>query len=92
MNSRTKAVGTKIEALGGPKRGQNEAKMEPRGTQNEPKMNKSGTKGEVWDHMWKMSEKKRVSMAILGSILGAIFDQKTIQKHTEWPIVKGVAF
>ena len=50
-NSRTKAVGTKIEALGTPKKGQNEAKMEPRGTQNEPKVDKSGTKGEVWDHM-----------------------------------------
>ena len=51
MNSRTKAVGTKIEALGAPKRGQNEAKMEPRGTKNDPKVDKSETKGEVWDHM-----------------------------------------
>ena len=51
MNSRTKAVGTEIKALGAPKRGQNDAKMEPRGTQNEPKVDKSGTKGEVWDHM-----------------------------------------
>ena len=50
-NSRTKAVGTKIEALGAPKRSQNEAKMEPWGTNSGPKVDKSGAKDEVWDHM-----------------------------------------
>ena len=50
--------------------------MEPWGTKSGPKVDKNWAKGEVWDHMSKMTQKKGVPRVILDFILELIFDVK----------------